>query len=652
MDRRGALIVLCLAGCARELPPLPEVLLSVDTDLSVPRTITRLRVDVYAEDGTWLYSRDVPRIRKGEWPASFGVLSPDESRSTTVLVRLRAYPEGATRDYRGESYEPRPDYAPPHVAASIDELCAEAQDLPPLTLRTLRRGKEPLTTFSCAPTHDGSAAVRVQIMRRDTYRFEVVDSVPTLDINGIVDTSLAVRKSCTSSSDLACNHGIDPDNYNLLSRVIVDLDPGTYFVVTGGDDDQPADVTLRWGPASTWVPVPRAAPPPTSREVPADPNPRLVDPPFDLTPSFEPLPAATIDRLVRVRLTPGVAGTLPIVLRGVCAGTMAKLPAASATRVDADAALTCLDDPESLVPPTVLMPEDTPPPRSVLGTFLAEPCAPEESDDQVVCVPGGDTVLGGPEDDGLTALSGLPVRVVGVHKFWIDRTEATVGRYRQARAAGFVAKGTLAPLANDGPLADINAPKVQRATYTSVPRDREAYPLNTVSWSFARQFCEWSEGALPSEVQWEYAAVSAGRASRAAYPWGEDPADCTRGVVNRALPSATQCKGPLLEAVDSPAARGDVNALGILGLASGLSEWTMDAGAPYDAPCWRGSGAIEPGCVDPEAPLRVYRGGSFAGPFYRMRAISRDQWETNGPDTFFGVRCAYARPPSRRWSGR
>src|SRR5262249_4338483 len=161
------------------------------------------------------------------------------------------------------------------------------------------------------------------------------------------DTTLSLRRSCKSaSSELSCNDDIDEDNS--LSRVVVALDPGTYWLVTGGADDQPADVTLRWGPASAWpagAAAPPGLPPPPAGDVPPEPNPRLVTNGADVTPSSEPLPAATVDRLVRVRLVPGVAGTLPVVLRGACAGTMAKLSAASATQVAVGDALTCVDDP-------------------------------------------------------------------------------------------------------------------------------------------------------------------------------------------------------------------------------------------------------------------------------------------------------------------
>ncbi|MGH7296051.1 MAG: formylglycine-generating enzyme family protein, partial [Polyangiaceae bacterium] len=42
------------------------------------------------------------------WPVSFGVYLPDGASSGQVLARLRAYPAGQVRDYRGYAYEERP----------------------------------------------------------------------------------------------------------------------------------------------------------------------------------------------------------------------------------------------------------------------------------------------------------------------------------------------------------------------------------------------------------------------------------------------------------------------------------------------------------------------------------------------------------------
>jgi hypothetical protein len=99
------------------------VLVIADTDLPVPLATSRLRVDVYSEEGVWLSSGDTARPDPLDWPVSFSVYAGDASRVRLVWVRLRAYLDGRTRDYRGE--------APFSWGGPIDEPPA-ARDAPRL----------------------------------------------------------------------------------------------------------------------------------------------------------------------------------------------------------------------------------------------------------------------------------------------------------------------------------------------------------------------------------------------------------------------------------------------------------------------------------------------------------------------------------------
>jgi formylglycine-generating enzyme required for sulfatase activity len=87
---------------------LGETLVVVDTDMPVPRIVSRLRVDFYTVDGRWYASRDLDASVTSAWPISFGVYLADGQAEQTTIVRLRAYPEGEVRDYRGERYQARP----------------------------------------------------------------------------------------------------------------------------------------------------------------------------------------------------------------------------------------------------------------------------------------------------------------------------------------------------------------------------------------------------------------------------------------------------------------------------------------------------------------------------------------------------------------
>ena len=113
----GALLLLGCTGS--ELRPLGEALIVVDTNAPVPRLAARLRIDVYAEDGTWLDSRDFPMRRRADWPGSFSVFIDEATDERTALVRLRTYAEDKIRDYRGERFMARPQGAAPAEFAEV-----------------------------------------------------------------------------------------------------------------------------------------------------------------------------------------------------------------------------------------------------------------------------------------------------------------------------------------------------------------------------------------------------------------------------------------------------------------------------------------------------------------------------------------------------
>lgn len=108
-----------------------EVLVWVDTDLPVPDFVSRLRVDLYDSDAVWYASRDVSLARPSDWPTSFGVSAPDEVERV-VTIRLRAYPEGGVRDYRGERFAPRPPRTN-DAAALVEAPQPPANDQPRLS---------------------------------------------------------------------------------------------------------------------------------------------------------------------------------------------------------------------------------------------------------------------------------------------------------------------------------------------------------------------------------------------------------------------------------------------------------------------------------------------------------------------------------------
>ncbi len=621
-----AALAAALSACGgqKALPAHGEALVVVDTDLPAPALAGRLRLDLYAEDGTWFESRDVGRTDPSDWPSSFSVYSDDDAKDKLVMARLRVYPDGIVRDYAGERYFAPGAYTPAHAASSLDELCANAPLLPPGGRVTARRGGTALTQSTTTgalecddPVRAGSVAARVEVKEHGSYRFDVASMFPFES-----GATLFLRATCTDpTSQIACRG--EPSAAPLapghFPRFDVTLDPGTYYLVTGGSlPDWPADVTLE------SLPLDLAALPPETADAGAPPppssGPRLRGPSGgttndggeDPTPKTEPIPSAAVDRLLLLRLVPGKRGRVRVTLRAACVGHMARL-GSTIDRPDAKTATTCLDEGtlEAPLVESTLEADMTRPTDSVRGTaFVSSTCAasaPAGTD--AVCLPGSLFVLGGRlVPSGVALASSTPERIAAVRPFYMDRHEVSVARFR----ASGVTTDALGLVVNDGSFGQSHSGDslANYCSYSTVPAGHEDMALTCVSWKVARAFCQSAGGDLPTEAQWEYAAAAAGRPYKTLYPWGDDEPDCTRAVLTRVQGQACASRG-LGPDVVGAADLGDVTPLGIVGLAGGVSEWTRDAGDAFDGACWQASGLVDPSCDDPIAPYRVLRGGSW-----------------------------------------
>jgi formylglycine-generating enzyme required for sulfatase activity len=178
-----------LFGCIdRKLDPLPQVLIVVDTNMAVPLTVGRLRVDLYSEDGTWFRSADFSRDQAADWPASFGVFA-DEGLARGIFARLRAYPEGYLEPYSGEHFR---DWDAPLAEPASDpspRLVVDGVDRTPLEVPT------PLVTI------DRLVFVRMKPNERGTVRVLLhgacVGTMAKLGPDG--RPSLGQSESCTDS---------------------------------------------------------------------------------------------------------------------------------------------------------------------------------------------------------------------------------------------------------------------------------------------------------------------------------------------------------------------------------------------------------------------------------------------------------------------
>jgi formylglycine-generating enzyme required for sulfatase activity len=223
---------------------------------------------------------------------------------------------------------------------------------------------------------------------------------------------------------------------------------------------------------------------------------------------------------------------------------------------------------------------------------------------QWVTIPGGTFLMG---SDDLPALT-RPRHRVKVPTFDMAKTAVTNAQYDAC-----VRSGHCTPPHDGWP----------------VPAGEERHPVVHVDWEQARAFSLWVGGRLPSEAEWEYAALSAGRDWK--YPWGDGSATCERAVI-------AGCRGATAPVCSKTAGN---TRQGLCDMAGNVWQWVQDwyhdsyHGAPADGSAWTDSTGL--------GMCRVVRGGSWDSPPKNVRSGFRACVTPIGQDGFIGFRPARSR---------
>lgn len=215
-----------------------------------------------------------------------------------------------------------------------------------------------------------------------------------------------------------------------------------------------------------------------------------------------------------------------------------------------------------------------------------------------VPIAGGEFSSGCAETDpALCIPDELPVGKRTVEAFSIDRTEVTVADYRAC-----VEVGVCSPAGEEDEGCNVALP------------NRGHHPINCVDWDQAMVYCAWRGGRLPTEWEWERAARGAeGRRN----PWGNEPADCRRAVLDEGKGNACGEGDTTFEVGSKPKG---ATPEGVVDLIGNVWEWTATA---------REGGVT-----------RVVRGGAYYAELRHARASFLLRFKPTGRAPFVGIRCA------------
>lgn len=153
-------------------------------------------------------------------------------------------------------------------------------------------------------------------------------------------------------------------------------------------------------------------------------------------------------------------------------------------------------------------------------------------------------------------------------------------------------------------------------------------PINRVTWLQAKGYCEWHDGRLPTEVEWEYVARGP---NNLIYPWGNDFV-AEYGVYLGNSNNQTALVG---------SRESGASWVGAMDMSGNVSEWTNSSYKNY--PYVVDDGQV-PHVEGDKSVLYVLRGGSFSHDLNVLRASYRYSDDVNSEYITVGFRCYYSYP--------
>ena len=210
----------------------------------------------------------------------------------------------------------------------------------------------------------------------------------------------------------------------------------------------------------------------------------------------------------------------------------------------------------------------------------------------------------------------VPHHTVRLAGFWMDAAPVTNANFAEFLAAR--------PKWSPGRID----PRLHNGRYLrhwidgQCPPDLADHPVVFVSWHAAMAYAKWTGGRLPTEAEWEFAAL--GGRDQAEFPWGDGPPNPRLACY--AANSTT------------PVGSFPPNPYGLYDLAGNVWEYCLDE---WQADFYRHSPQNNPlaGSLTTSDSRRVIRGGSWDGSPVNLRCAYRDSHPADGAGNHVGFRC-------------
>ena len=173
-------------------------------------------------------------------------------------------------------------------------------------------------------------------------------------------------------------------------------------------------------------------------------------------------------------------------------------------------------------------------------------------------------------------------------------------------------------------------------------KNRADHPVVHVSWHDATAYCLWAGKRLPSEADWEFAAL--GGREKSVYPWGDElqPEGKHRcNIWQGKFPTFNSGADGFIGR--APARSFAANGHGLYNSVGNVWEWCSD----WFNPKWRLSGPRENPAGPPTGDMKLIKGGSYlchASYCNRYRVAARTGNTPDSSSGHCGFRCAMDAP--------